>query len=118
MIILKTTLSVKMEHLEEVVELARDAGRAIRAEVGCLAYEVYLQAEKPGRLVLWQQWSSEQDADEYADSEGAQEFLETLYSYTVRFVDHQQFSVEEVPEVITTVEEVPQFYLGDEVVVH
>lgn len=107
-----------MEHLEEVVELARDAGHAIRTEAGCLAYEVYLQAEKPGRLVLWQQWSSEQEADEYADSEGAQEFLETLYSYTVRFVDHQQFSVEEAPEVITSAEEIPQFYLGDEVVVH
>jgi len=116
-IILKTTLSVKMQHLEDVVELARDAAAAILIEPGCLAYEIYLQAERPGCLVLWQQWQSEEEAAQYADSAGAEEFLEMLYSYTVQLVDHQQFRVEE-PEEMIVIEEEPLVYLGEEVVVH
>lgn len=117
MIILKTTLSVKIQHLEDVVELARDAALAIMNEEGCLAYEVYLQAEQPGGLVLWQQWRSEEEADHFADSDGAQEFLEVLYSYTVQLVDHQQFHVEE-PDVMAILDEEPLVYLGEEVTVH
>lgn len=116
-IILKTTLSVKMQHLEDVVELARDAAAAIMHEKGCLAYEVYLQTESPGQLVLWQQWQTEEEAEHYADSAGAQEFLELLHSYTVQLVDHQQFTVAE-PEAIAVIDEEPLVYLGEEVVVH
>lgn len=117
MIILKTTLSVEMQDFEEVVELAHDAAEAIMSEEGCLAYEVYLQAEKPGYVVLWQQWRSEQEASHYADSMGAQELLEVFYSYAVEMVDHQQFSVV-AAEPMTVIEEEPLMYLGEEVVVH
>jgi len=116
-IILKTTLSVKMQHLEEVVDLARDAAFATMGEEGCLAYEVYLQAERPGCLVLWQQWRSKKEAEHYADSAGAQEFMETLYSYTVQLVEHQQFTVSEDGPV-TQQEDEASVFLGEEVVIH
>ncbi|HLR18155.1 MAG TPA: antibiotic biosynthesis monooxygenase [Alcanivoracaceae bacterium] len=120
MVIVKQTLSVSIKHLEEVVELAQDVAQDAMTDEGCLSFEVYIQVEKPGNLVLLQNWQNEARAMNYLGSEGAIEFMQALEGLLTTSVKNVCYRVAGLGELAFEVvnEEQEALLLGDEVVVH
>lgn len=120
MVIVKQTFTVKIKHLEEMVELAQNVAQNALAEASCLSFEIYIQVEKPGNVVLLQNWQGEDEAECYLQSEVAAEFLLAVDGMLAEPVENVCYAVNSLGaltfELIT--EEQEGMCLGDEVVLH
>jgi quinol monooxygenase YgiN len=119
MIIVKGAIPVKQEHLEEAVALLRELAEASRAERGCLAYEVFLSAEDPETVVLWQQWESEEALESHFASDHVDAFLDAIPDYVEGQVTSARFDV--VADSLEDSEEAlepPRVQIADNIVIH
>lgn len=78
MIIVKGTIPVKPDHRDEAVSLVETLAVASRGENGCLAYEVYLQANAPEVIMVWQQWSDMDALENHFASDHVDAFLDVI----------------------------------------
>lgn len=78
MIIVKGEIPVKTDHRDEAVELVQALAEASRSEDGCLCYEVYLQADRPEVIVVWQQWRSLEALESHFASDHVDAFLDAI----------------------------------------
>ena len=78
MIIVKGSIPVKTAHREEAVDLVQRLARASRDEHGCLAYEVYIQADAPEVIMVWQQWSDLDALETHFASDHVDSFLDAI----------------------------------------
>ncbi len=56
MIIITGSLEAKPETVEEAKRLAIEHSRRSRAESGCLAHNIHVDAENPLRLMFYEEW--------------------------------------------------------------
>ena len=59
MILVVAKLDVAGEHRDAFVEAARAAVAEVRAEEGCLAYDLHEDVERPGRFVFVEEYRDE-----------------------------------------------------------
>lgn len=119
-VIVKQTLAVKIKYLEEAVELAQDAAQEALAEASCLSFDVYIQVDDPGCVVLWQSWQSEDEAQGYLASAAVADFMLALDGILAAPVASVCYSVDGLGALAFEVvpEEQEAVHLGDEVTVH
>jgi len=119
-VIVKQTLAVKIKYLEEAVELAQDAAQGALDEASCLSFEVYIQVDNPGSLVLWQNWQSEAEAQGYLGSEAAADFMLAVDGMLAEPIESVCYSVDGLGTLAVEIahEEQEAVRLGEEVVVH
>ena len=56
MVIVKGVIPVRDTLRDSAVALAQELATQARAEHGCVSYEVYVKADTPRVIMLWQQW--------------------------------------------------------------
>jgi quinol monooxygenase YgiN len=78
MIIVKGSIPVKTSHQEEALKLIQGLAAQSRGEQGCLAYEVYILADAPETIVIWQQWSGLSALETHFASEHVDAFLDAI----------------------------------------
>lgn len=94
MVIVKGSLPMK-EHLKtEALEQVQAFAEEARSASGCLACEVYWQADAPATLVLWQQWQSTATLKSHFASDVMEQFLDQLTLLLDGTVDTLYFDVE------------------------
>ena len=60
---------VKPEALDIVVKLAKELVTETKKEVGCLAYNLFMDDADNARLVIIEEWESQEILDIHSDSE-------------------------------------------------
>ena len=121
MIIVKGEIPVKTDHRDEAVALVLALAEASRSEDGCLAYEVYLQAERPEVIVVWQQWYSMEALECHFASDHVDAFLDAIPDMIEGQVTSSRFEVRASDEQLLTTDdmfETPPVLYGDEVIMH
>jgi quinol monooxygenase YgiN len=119
MIIVKGSIPVKSERRQEAVALIQALAEASRAEMGCLAYEVYIQADCPETIVIWQQWDSLDALEDHFASDHVDCFLDAIPDLIEGEVTSAQFDVQqadwsEQEEAL----ELPRVQYADNIVLH
>lgn len=119
MIIVKGSIPVSRERRDEAVALIQELAAASRREAGCLAYEVYLSAEDPETVVLWQQWTSIDALETHFCSDHVDEFLDHIADFVDGQVTSARFDVhaEELDDSEEAVEP-PRVQIADNITVH
>jgi quinol monooxygenase YgiN len=119
MIIVKGSIPVKAERREEAVALIQTLAEASRAEHGCLSYEVYIQADAPETIVIWQQWDSLDALEEHFASEHVDHFLDAIPDLIEGEVTSAQFDVQEAEwSEQDDAMELPRVQYADNIVLH
>lgn len=78
MVIVKGLIPVRDNLRESAVALAQQLARRARVERGCLSYEVYVKADAPRVIMLWQQWTDLDALERHFDSEYLDDFLDQI----------------------------------------
>lgn len=119
MIIVKGSIPVKTDRREEAVALIQQLAAASRAEHGCLSYEVFIQADSPETIVIWQQWDSLDALEDHFASEHVDMFLDAIPDLIEGEVTSAQFDVQEAEwsEQEESVE-LPRVQYADNIVLH
>ncbi|WP_040296940.1 putative quinol monooxygenase [Alcanivorax hongdengensis] len=78
MIIVKGSFPVKENDQPRALDLVQALARAARKDRGCLAYEVYLQADEPRVIMVWQQWTSLDALETHFASSHVDSFLDAI----------------------------------------
>lgn len=94
MVIVKGSFPVKRRLRDQALELVKSFAATTRDEMGCLAYEVYCNADAPATIVIWQQWRSTATLDDHFSSDSMESFLERLSQLLDGEVDTLYFDVE------------------------
>jgi quinol monooxygenase YgiN len=94
MVIVKGAFPVKARQKEEALALVQSFAEDVRAERGCLACEVYCQADAPATIMLWQQWRSSAALKSHFSSDAMDRFLDRLTLLLDGMVDTLYFDVE------------------------
>lgn len=93
MIIVKGSIPVKTDHREEAVALVESLAERSRSESGCLSYEVYVKADAPQVIVIWQQWTSMDALEAHFCSEHVDCFLDAIPDYIDGQVTSEHYDV-------------------------
>ena len=119
MIIVKGSIPVKAERRDEAVALVQALAEASRAEQGCLSYEVYLRADAPETIVIWQQWDSLDALEDHFASDHVDHFLDAIPDLIEGEVTSAQFDVQEADwSVQEEGAEPPRVQYADNIVLH
>ncbi|MCQ6263200.1 antibiotic biosynthesis monooxygenase [Alcanivorax sp. MM125-6] len=78
MVIVKGLIPVRDNLRESAVALAQHLARQARDEEGCLSYEVYLKADSPRVIMLWQQWTDLDALERHFESDYLDDFLDRI----------------------------------------
>ncbi|MFP1684104.1 putative quinol monooxygenase [Alloalcanivorax sp. C16-1] len=78
MVIVKGLIPVRDNLRESAVALAQELAQQARDEQGCLSYEVYVKADAPRVIMLWQQWTDLDALERHFDSEHLDDFLDRI----------------------------------------
>lgn len=78
MIIVKGSIPVKEDDRSQALALVQEMARVSRGESGCLAYEVYLQADQPRVIMVWQQWRNISALEQHFASDHVDTFLDAI----------------------------------------
>lgn len=116
MVIVKGVIPVRDEVRESALALVQTLARNARDEDGCLCYEVYVRADSPRVIMLWQQWTDLDALEQHFDSEHLDAFLDCIPDMIDGEVHSLRFDVadEDGPEPA----ELPVLGLGDDTVLH
>lgn len=122
MIIVKGTIPVREDCREDAVALVQALAEASRTEDGCVAYEVYLKADQPEVIVIWQQWRSLDALEIHFASAHVDAFLDAIPDMIEGQVTSSRYEVsaEESDDDLDDVQELdmPRVLLGEEIVLH
>lgn len=78
MVIVKGLIPVRADARESALSLVQTLARRTRSEHGCLSCEVYVQADSPQVIMLWQQWRTLDALEHHFDSDHMDTFLECI----------------------------------------
>jgi quinol monooxygenase YgiN len=78
MVIVKGVIPVRDTLRDSAVALAQELATQARAEHGCVSYEVYVKADTPRVIMLWQQWKTLDDLERHFDSDHLDTFLDRI----------------------------------------
>lgn len=120
MIIVKGSIPVKADHRDEALQLLQLLAERSRVEHGCLAYEIYINADSPETFVIWQQWRGLDALESHFASTHVDEFLEAIPDLIDGDVTSARFEVlsEEQQSGAEDALEQPQVQLADNIVLH
>ncbi|MCG8392327.1 MAG: antibiotic biosynthesis monooxygenase [Pseudomonadales bacterium] len=120
MIIVKGAFPVKSDQQPQALELVQDLAKASRKEPGCLAYEVYLQADEPRVIMVLQQWSSLDALEVHFGSEHVDTFLDAIPDMIDGEVTSAHFDVTGVDgePVMEDAQEIAPVVLADNITLH
>jgi quinol monooxygenase YgiN len=68
-------------HRDEVLGHSLAVGEATRAETGCLAYVMSADPAAPGRIQVFERWSSQQALDEHLATEHVRQFRKAIADF-------------------------------------
>lgn len=119
MIIVKGAIPVKPEQHEQALALVQQLARVSREERGCLAYDVYLLAEEPNTIVVWQQWDSLNALEAHFSSDHVDSFLDAIPDLIEGDVTSAQFDVQQaIWDEYDDGMELPRVHYADNLVLH
>src|SRR5690606_23599841 len=119
MIIVKGEIPIKEDHRDEAVELIQALAEASRSEDGCLSYEVYLQADRPEVIMIWQQWRSLSALETHFASDHVDAFLDAIPDLIEGDVISSRYEVQsEETDDLEEMMELPRVLYGDEIILH
>lgn len=122
MIIVKDTIPVREDCREDAVALVHALAEASRSEEGCVAYEVYVQADQPEIIMIWQQWRSLDALEIHFASAHVDAFLDAIPDMIDGQVTSSRFEVHAEDSDLIDDEalelEMPRVLLGEEIVLH
>lgn len=120
MIIVKGSFPVKQDQQPEALELVQALAKSSRVERGCLAYEVYLQADEPRVIVVWQQWIDLDALEIHFGSEHVDVFLDAIPDMIDGEVTSARFDVSSLDgePVVEEVAEIAPLVLADNITLH
>lgn len=120
MIIVKGAIPVKTEQQQEAVEMVQTLACASREEQGCLAYEVYLAADDPDTIVIWQQWACIEALEDHFSSDHVDAFLDAIPELIDGDVESARFEVQSMDDSLDQQDalDVPQVQLAEDLVLH
>lgn len=78
MVIVKGVIPVRDKLRESALALAQELASQTRAEKGCVSYEVYIKADTPRVIMLWQQWKTLDDLERHFASDHLDIFLDQI----------------------------------------
>lgn len=116
MVIVKGVIPVRDEVRESALSLVQSLARSARDEEGCLSYEVYVQADSPRVIMLWQQWTDLDALEQHFDSDHLDAFLDRIPDMIDGEVHSLRFDVAD--EDGGELPELPVHSLGDDTVLH
>ncbi len=93
MIIVKGSIPVKSDCREDAVALVESLAEHSRSESGCLSYEVYVKADEPQVIVIWQQWTCMDALEAHFCSEHVDCFLDAIPDYIDGQVTSEHYDV-------------------------
>lgn len=120
MIIVKGSFPVKQDQQPEALELVQALAKSSRGEHGCLAYEVYLQADEPRVIVVWQQWTDLDALEIHFGSEHVDAFLDAIPDMIDGDVTSARFDVSSLDgePIVEEVAEIAPLVLADNITLH
>ena len=120
MIIVKGSFPVKEDEQPHALELVQALASASRGERGCLAYEVYLQADAPRVIMVWQQWSNLDALEIHFGSEHVDAFLDAIPDMIDGDVTSARFYVSSMDgdPIVEDVSEIATVVLADNIILH
>jgi len=80
-LVVTSELSIHQEKVEEFLALVNAGLETSRSFSGNLGFDIYLQKERPGKLLFIERWDSEQHFQEYYQWRLEQGDFETLGTY-------------------------------------
>ncbi|NIV36273.1 MAG: antibiotic biosynthesis monooxygenase, partial [Anaerolineae bacterium] len=104
----------------DALKLVQALACASRKEAGCLAYEVYLQADEPRVIMVWQQWSSLDALELHFGSDHVDAFLDAIPDMIDGEVMSARYDVSSVDgePVVDEVKDIAPLVLADNITVH
>tara|TARA_R100001039_G_scaffold38473_2_gene40112 strand:+ start:483 stop:875 length:393 start_codon:yes stop_codon:yes gene_type:complete len=120
MIIVKGSFPVKQDQQPEALELVQALAKSSRGEHGCLAYEVYLQADEPRVIVVWQQWTDLDALEIHFGSEHVDAFLDAIPDMIDGDVTSARFDVNSLDgePIVEEVAEIAPLVLAGNITLH
>ena len=119
MIIVKGSIPVRADQQQDAVDLVQALAQASREEVGCLSYEVFLQADAPEVIVIWQQWATVEALEDHFASAHVDAFLEAIPDLIDGEVTSARFEVQAWDdEPAGELPELPAVQFADDLVLH
>lgn len=116
MVIVKGVIPVRDEVRESALSLVQSLARSARDEEGCLSYEVYVQADSPRVIMLWQQWTDLDALEQHFDSDHLDAFLDRIPDMIDGEVHSLRFDVADEDD--GEPPELPILSLGEGTVLH
>ena len=120
MIIVKGSFPIKSDQQPEALELVQQLASASRKEQGCLAYEVYVQADEPRVIMVWQQWRCLDSLEGHFGSEHVDAFLDAIPDLIDGEVSSARFDVSGVDgePVVDEPQDIAPVVLADNITLH
>lgn len=120
MIIVKGSFPIKEEQQPVALDLVQALASASRKEPGCLSYEVYVQADEPRVIMVWQQWSSLDALEIHFGSEHVDAFLDAIPDLIDGDVQSARYDVSSVDgePVVDEVQDIAPLVLADNITLH
>ncbi|ASK35100.1 putative quinol monooxygenase [Alloalcanivorax mobilis] len=78
MVIVKGVIPVRDATRDKALALIQELASHARDEDGCLSYEVYVKADAPRVIMLWQQWRTLDALERHFDSDHLDLFLDRI----------------------------------------
>ncbi|WP_133492875.1 putative quinol monooxygenase [Alcanivorax sp. 24] len=119
MVIVKGLIPVRDDLRDDALALIQTLASEARLEEGCVSYEVYVQADSPRVIMLWQQWRNLDALERHFDSDHLDDFLDRIPDMIDGEVHSLRFDVTGENE--EEIEEAPPRFdvvLGDDTVLH
>ena len=120
MIIVKGSFPIKADLQPEALDLVHDLACASRKEPGCLSYEVYVQADEPRVIMVWQQWSNLDALEIHFGSDHVDAFLDAIPDMIDGEVLSARYDVSSVDgePIVEEVQEIAPVVLAGNITVH
>lgn len=120
MIIVKGSIPVKAARRDEALRLLQQLASQSRSEAGCVAYEIYIDAEDPETFVLWQQWTGLTALEDHFASAHVDAFLDAIPDLIEGEVTSARFEVIEEESLLGPEEpaDMPLVTLADNTILH
>lgn len=120
MIIVKGSFPIKADQQPEALDLVQDLACASRKEPGCLSYEVYVQADEPQVIMVWQQWSNLDALEIHFGSDHVDAFLDAIPDMIDGEVLSARYDVSSVDgePIVEEVQDIAPVVLAGNITVH
>jgi quinol monooxygenase YgiN len=78
MFIITAKLTVKLEHKDELIGLARDLVKHSRAEEGCLSYSVFADQVSDNTILFYEEWADQAAIEGHSASSHFKAFMDKM----------------------------------------